>query len=95
MSKNLMEGVEFTAEEFPVRAVRRPMTGAELITIAALTVSTVIAATAVSIGIARAQVHDAIAAPETSMAFLMVTGLILVAMASLTALAAKNRSARR
>ncbi len=95
MSKELMEGVAYATEETPRRAVLLRISAAELITVVALTLSTVIAATAVSIGIARAQVHDAIATPETSMAFLMITGLILAGMVGLTALATRDRSTRR
>ena len=95
MSKDVTTGVEFTPESVPEKAGRRPMTGVELLTIGALTVSTVIAATAVSMGIARAAVIDTIPDHQTPIALLMLVGLILAGMVGLTALAARNRSARR
>jgi hypothetical protein len=53
----------------------------ELFTMAALAVSTVIAATAVSIGIARADVMGAVAGGDcTPLAVLLSTGLLLTAM---------------
>jgi hypothetical protein len=53
----------------------------ELFTMAALAVSTVIAATAVSIGIARADAIGAVAGGDrTPLAVLLSTGLLLTAM---------------
>jgi len=71
------------------RAATRPATRVELIAAAALALSTLVAVTAVSIGIARADVFgghaDSDAAP---FAIALFIGLLLAAMGGLTALTA-------
>ena len=70
----------------------------ELFTMAALAVSTVIAATAVSIGIARADVIGAVTGGDaTPFAVLLSTGLLLTAMllpvlADVTGIVARTRA---
>src|SRR5947208_11595834 len=61
----------------------------ELITTAALALSTAVAATAVSIGIARADVLGAVTHGDTTpLAIALCFGLLLVAMGALTAVVA-------
>lgn len=100
MSKDVKAEVAFEAESdsgtsIVARAGRRPMSGAEVITVAALTVSTVVAATAVSIGIARAEALAGAPDHQTPVALLMVVALVLAGMIGLTTFAVRNRSARR
>ena len=70
---------------------KRPVALVELITTVSLALSTVVAATAVSIGIARADVFgiraDGDAAP---LAIALLIGLLLLAMGGLTALMANG-----
>ena len=67
----------------------RPIAFLELITTAALALSTAIAVTAVSIGIARANVAGAVASGDsTPFAVVLFIGLLLSAMGGLTAVLA-------
>jgi hypothetical protein len=65
----------------------------ELITTAALALSTAVAVTAVSIGIARADVFDAVTSGDrTPFALALFIGLLLSGMGGLTALMAADRT---
>ena len=71
------------------RLGHRSVAFVELITTAALALSTAVAVTAVSIGIARADVVGAAAkGPSTSFAIALVTGLLLSALGALSAVMA-------
>jgi glycerol uptake facilitator-like aquaporin len=74
----------------------KPSTLVEIITTAALALSTIVALTAVSIGIARADTFgstaDSATAPLTIALFI---GLLLSAMGGVTAIMADGRSQRR
>ena len=73
-----------TAESQP-----RPVALVELITTVLLALSTVVAATAVSIGIARADVFGVRADGDTApLAIALLIGLLLLAMGGLTAIMA-------
>jgi hypothetical protein len=66
--------------------------GVELIATVALAVSLAIAATAVSIGVARAQALDAVAHSDTaSFAIAVFFGLLMAGMGGLTAVAIRGR----
>jgi len=70
-------------------AATRPATRVELIAAVALALSTLVAVTAVSIGIARADVFGAHAHSDTApFAIALFIGLLLAAMGGLTALMA-------
>jgi hypothetical protein len=70
-------------------AATRPATRVELIAAVALALSTLVAATAVSIGIARADVFGTHADSDTApFAIALFIGLLLAAMGGLTALMA-------
>jgi hypothetical protein len=76
------------AQEAPTPP-QRPIALIELITTAALALSTAVAATAVSIGIARADVLGAVTHGDTTpLAIALCFGLLLVAMGALTAVVA-------
>lgn len=62
----------------------------ELITTVLLALSTVVAATAVSIGIARADVLGVRADGDTPLAVALLIGLLLLAMGGLTAVMAEG-----
>ena len=73
----------------PCASTPRPIAFLELITTAALALSTAIAVTAVSIGIARANVAGAVASGDsTPFAVVRFIGLLLSAMGGLTAVLA-------
>jgi glycerol uptake facilitator-like aquaporin len=73
----------------------RPVTLVELIATVALALSTVVAATAVSIGIARAEALGARAETEVApLAIALLIGLLLSAMGGLTAVMADGRKPR-
>ncbi len=79
----------------PETAGSRPATLIELIAIAALAFSTIVALTAVSIGIARADAFGGTAAPPPSpLATETVIGFVLWAMGALT-LATAGRAVSR
>jgi len=67
---------------------RHPAASIELLLTVALALSTMIAATAVSIGIARAATARSAIEGESMVALALVLGLILAGMGSLTALVA-------
>ena len=68
---------------------QRPIALIELITTAALALSTAVAATAVSIGIARADVLSAVSHGDTTpLAIALCFALLLSAMGALTAIVA-------
>ena len=70
---------------------RRPVAWVELIATLSLALSTVVAATAVSIGIARADVFGMRAAGDpASLAVALLIGLLLLAMGGLTAVMASG-----
>jgi hypothetical protein len=79
--------------------IRHRHAGVELIATIALAVSLVIAATAVSIGATRAQVLGAVGnSADASLALAAFRGLVMAGiagMAGLSAMAARNRTARR
>jgi hypothetical protein len=70
----------------PLGNERRTVALAELLTVAGLTLSTIVAATVVSIGIARANVAGNVIDNEGSLfAVALLLGLIFIAMGGLTA----------
>jgi F0F1-type ATP synthase membrane subunit a len=83
----------------PSAAKHRPVASVELITTAALALSTVVAVTAVSIGIARADVVGSVAKGASApFAIAVFIGLLLSGMGGLTALMAsdeRGNSSRR
>ncbi len=92
MSKELTAGIEQEARAASARK-RRSIVCVELITTAALALSTAVAVTAVSIGIARADVVGAVAKGEGApFAVALLIGLLLAAMGELTAAVAGPRS---
>ncbi len=73
----------------------RPTAPVELIATIALALSTVVAVTAVSIGIARAEAFGARADAEVApLAIALLIGLLLTAMGGLTAVMADGRKPR-
>ena len=92
MSKELTAGIEQEARAASARK-RRSIVCVEFITTAALALSTAVAVTAVSIGIARADVVGAVAKGEGApFAVALLIGLLLAAMGGLTAAVAGPRS---
>jgi hypothetical protein len=92
MPNELMAGIEQEARAASARK-RRSVACVELITTAALALSTAIAATAVSMGIARADVVGAVANGDSApFAVALLIGLLLAAMGGLTAVVAVARS---
>jgi hypothetical protein len=83
-----------TAQDREALAARRSksVTLIELIATAALALSTIVALTAVSIGIARADAFGSNANPTTApLAIALFVGLLLSAMGGLTAIMADGR----
>jgi hypothetical protein len=81
-------GIKREAHEAPTPK-QRPIALIELITMAGLALSTAVAATAVSIGIARADVLGAVSHGDTTpLAIALCFGLLLSAMSVLTAVVA-------
>jgi hypothetical protein len=75
---------------------KRRSAGIELIATLGLAVAFVIAATAVSIGVARAQALGAVANDDGApLAIAVFLGLLLAGMGGVTALAARERRPRR
>ncbi len=73
---------------------KRRYAGIELLATVALAISLIIAATAVSIGMARAQALGAVShADGAPFAIAVFVGLLMAGMGTLTAIAAANRSA--
>jgi glycerol uptake facilitator-like aquaporin len=68
----------------------RPVTLVELIATVSLALSTLVAATAVSIGLARADVFGIRADSESPLAIALLIGLLLLVMGGLTALMAEG-----
>ena len=92
MHKELTAGIEQEARAASARK-RRSIVCVELVTTAALALSTAIAATAVSIGIARADVIGAVAKGDGApFAVAVLIGLLLAAMGGLTGAVAGPRS---
>jgi hypothetical protein len=88
MSKELTAGIEQEARAASARK-RRSIVCVELITTGALALSTAVAVTAVSIGIARADVVGAVAKGDGApFAVALLIGLLLAAMGGLTAIVA-------
>jgi hypothetical protein len=81
-------GFEHPSRQGPLP--RRHMASLELIAGAALVVSTVVAATVVSIGIARADAPVAAAASDSSLALAVLLGLVLGGWACLTVLMTRH-----
>jgi hypothetical protein len=72
------------------RSQPQPVALVELITTVALALSTVVAATAVSIGIARADVFGMHVAGDSPLAIALLIGLLLLVMGGLTAIMADS-----
>jgi hypothetical protein len=72
------------------RSQPQPVTLVELITTVSLALSTVVAATAVSIGIARADVLGMRADGDSPLAIALLIGLLLLVMGGLTAIMADS-----
>jgi hypothetical protein len=68
----------------------RPVTLVELIATISLALSTVVAATAVSIGIARADVFGVRTDGDAPLAIALLVGLLLLVMGGLTAVMAES-----
>jgi len=93
MSNRPGHGLLDQAPETPPK--HRPAAVVELIATVALALSTLIAATAVSIEIARADVVGARAgADATPLAIALLVGLLVAGMGGLTAIMAEDRSRR-
>jgi len=86
MTGTLADRVGFEHPNRRIPSPLRPAAPLELIAGVALVVSTVVAATAVSIGIARADVVGAAAAGERSFAVALLLGLIFAGWGALTVL---------
>ena len=83
-------GIKLGARPAPVPR-HRPITLVELITTAALALSTAVAVTAVSIGMARADVVGAMTSGDgTPLAIALCIALLLAAMGGLTVIVAVN-----
>jgi hypothetical protein len=88
MPKELTTGIEHEARAASARK-RRSIVCVELITTAALALSTAVAVAAVSIGIASADVVGAVAKGDGApFAVALLIGLLLAAMGGLTAVVA-------
>jgi hypothetical protein len=94
MLRDLTSGVGFACKS-PAPAQRRSVTFVELIATLALAMSTVIAATAVSIGMARAADLSGVVDGDSPIATALVFGILLAGMGGLTALIAGERRRRR
>jgi hypothetical protein len=68
----------------------RPVTVVELIATISLALSTLVAATAVSLGIARAEVFNLRADGDSPLAIALLIGLLLLVMGGLSALTAED-----
>jgi hypothetical protein len=78
------------------KTISNRRTGIELIATLALAFSLVIAATAVSIGMARAQAFGAVGGSDSApFALALLIGFVLIVMGGLTAIMARQRPARR
>jgi hypothetical protein len=86
----------FDRRDLEATAARsRPVAMVELIATGALALSTVVAATAVSMGIARAEAFGArIDSDGAPLAIALLIGLLLSTMGGLTAIMAEGRKAR-
>jgi glycerol uptake facilitator-like aquaporin len=86
-----LERAAFSRSTLNATAPRRPVALVELIATAALALSTVVAATAVSIGIARADVFGTRADGDTApLAIALLIGLLLSVMGGFTAIMAER-----
>ena len=94
MLRDLTNGVGFACKS-PAPAQSRAVTFVELIATVALALSTVVAATVVSIGIARAADVSGAVEGDSPLAAAMVLGVLLAGMGGLTALIASGRRRRR
>ena len=94
MSKEVTQAAGFDDQADRAMAFRRrPVAMIELITTAALALSTVVAVTAVSIGIARADAASTAANGDGSaFAIALFIGLLLSGMGGLTAIMAADRT---
>jgi Mg2+/citrate symporter len=89
-----LEGTGFTAPpEHSLGQERRAVALAALIASAALAISTIVAATVVSVGIARANVGDGVIDHEGSLfAVALLLGLIFIGIGSIHFLPPRRRS---
>ena len=84
--------VGFASPNIENKFSTRRTAGVELIATMALAISLIIAATAVSIGVARAQALDAVTGGDgASLGLGILFGLLLAGMGGLTALAVRGR----
>jgi hypothetical protein len=84
--------VGFASPRTEQKFSKRRSAGIELLATVALAVSLLIAATAVSIGMARAQALGAVPHSDgTPLAIAVLLGLVFVSMGGLTAIAARDR----
>jgi hypothetical protein len=87
MPNDLTDGVGFVSPDVRTGAAKRRFARAELIATVALAVCLVVALTAVSIGMARADTLGIIAETENGrLALAIMLGLIMVGMGGVTAL---------
>ena len=87
MPNDLTDGVGFVSPDVRTGAAKRRFARAELIATIALAVCLVVALTAVSIGMARADTLGIIAETESGrLALAIMLGLIMVGMGGVTAL---------
>jgi len=96
MTEKLAGKVGFASPVIEKRFSRRRSAGVELIATVALAVCLVIAATAVSIGMARAQTLGAVGNDNGApLAIALFFGLVMAGMGGLTAIAARERRSSR
>lgn len=94
MSKNLPAGVGFTSKPSPSATGGTPAACIALVTTVALALSTLIAVTVVSIGIARADTIVPGDTASTPLAIALFFGVVMAGMGVLTALAARDWGSR-
>lgn len=94
--RKYIKNTGFTApHDRALGAERRTVALAELAAIAGLTVATVIAATVVSVGIARASIVDGVVGNEGNLfAIALLLGLIFIAIGGFTLLPPRTRRHR-
>lgn len=95
MSECPRDAIGFCHPDRQASAPRREAVLLELIASCALAVSTIVAATVVSIGMARAGVNGVSPASESPYAVAMLVGLFLVSLGGLTAAVTQSRARPR
>jgi len=91
MPNDLTDGVGFVSPSVRTSAAKRRFARAELIATIALAVCLVVALTAVSIGMARADTLGIIAETDSGrLALAVMLGLVLVGMGGVTALMSRS-----